>query len=235
MNISASIRACLDAIPVGMAGEEVVLDCCGTAYFPGHRLLVVADLHLEKSAAFARRGSLLPPYDSIATLARLALAIERYAPRAVACLGDSFHEADSHVRLDAQVRARLAELGAGRDWIWIEGNHDPHPPAGLGGIAAAELHIGGIGLRHQPRGGGAEIAGHLHPAARVRVRGRSLRRRCFAFDGTRLILPAFGALTGSINLRSAAFDGLFDARSLCAYLLGDGALHAIPHRALLPG
>ncbi|MFD1333582.1 phosphoesterase, partial [Methylopila musalis] len=131
---------------------------------------------------------------------------------------------------------RLAALQVGRDWIWIAGNHDPEPPAGCGGEAKAEMRLGPLTLRHEPAAGPApgEIAGHLHPAAKVSVRGRNVRRRCFATDGARLVMPAFGAYTGGLNVRDAAFAGLFQPASFAAWMLGDEGVYAFRLSGLRP-
>ncbi len=217
-----------------VAGAEVVFDRSGAAWLPAHRALLVADLHFEKGSAFAARGVPLPPYDTRATLARLAAAIAAYAPATVVALGDSFHDLGAGARMSAADRDDLARLAASTpEWVWIEGNHDPSPPPGLAGTCAAELALGPLTLRHAPTGARGEAAGHLHPCAKIARRGRSLRRRCFAVDGTRLILPSFGAFTGGLNVCDAAFDGLLspDAR---AYLLGRDAVWPAARRTWRP-
>ena len=164
---------------------------------------MVSDLHLEKGSSFAARGVLLPPYDTVATLGRLAAVIARHDPRMVIALGDSFHDRDAHDRLSATDRDAIAALQSRRDWIWISGNHDPALPPDLGGVVASEVAIGRIVFRHEPTGAAGEIAGHLHPKARVSTRGRSMERRCFACDGERAVMPAFGAYTGGLSIRDA--------------------------------
>jgi len=203
-------------------------DCAGVLYWPEESLLAVADLHFEKGSSFARRGMLLPPYDTAATLAALAPLIARYAPRIVVALGDSFHDGDGPARLSAQDRATLAHLQRGRDWIWIAGNHDPDPSPEVGGTHARALSIGPITFRHIPEGGDGEIAGHLHPAARVGVRGRTISRRCFAADTARIVMPAFGAYTGGLSIRDRAFAAVFGARDFTAHLLGRRRIFALP-------
>src|SRR4051812_30215497 len=162
----------------------MVADHDGALFWPEEGVLAVADLHLEKGSAFAERGVLLPPYDTAATLARLDRVIARYAPRTVIALGDSFHDDGGPARLMDQDRVALTQLQRGRDWIWIAGNHDCKPVAGLGGISAATVAIGALLFRHEPdrmtREG--EVAGHLHPIARINGRGRVVSRRCFACD-----------------------------------------------------
>jgi DNA ligase-associated metallophosphoesterase len=190
-------------------------------------LLVVSDLHLEKGSSFAARGVLLPPYDTVATLARLAAVIARHEPRMVIALGDSFHDREAHGRLSASDRAAIAALQARRDWIWISGNHDPALPGDLGGVVASEVVVGPIAFRHQPTGAAGEIAGHLHPKARVSTRGRSMERRCFACDGERAVMPAFGAYTGGLSIRDSAFSKIFQTPGLMAHVLGDRRLHTI--------
>jgi DNA ligase-associated metallophosphoesterase len=192
-------------------------------------LLVVADLHLEKGSSFARRGVLLPPYDTAATLARLAQAIARYRPSCVVTLGDNFHDGEGAGRMAEDDRAVLRSLQSGRDWIWIAGNHDPDPMPGVGGTFVDMLGLGPLIFRHTPSRGRAEgeIAGHLHPQARVARRGRAVSRRCFAADGRRLVMPAFGSYTGGFDICDRAFAGLFDPVSLTAHMLGPRRLYAI--------
>jgi uncharacterized protein len=202
-------------------------DLSGALFWSEQGLLVVSDLHLEKGSSFAARGVLLPPYDTVATLGRLAAVVARHNPRMVIALGDSFHDRDAHERLSDTDRDALAALQSRRDWIWISGNHDPALPQNLGGVVATEVAIGPIVLRHEPTGAVGEIAGHLHPKVRVVRRGRAMERRCFACDDERLVMPAFGAYTGGLSIRDAAFAKIFPARAFIAHVLGDVRLHAI--------
>ncbi|HVV42845.1 MAG TPA: ligase-associated DNA damage response endonuclease PdeM [Nitrobacter sp.] len=209
-----------------VAGTEFCVDLSGALFWEQERLLVVSDLHLEKGSSFATRGVLLPPYDTVATLGRLAAVLARYDPRTVIALGDSFHDRDAHERLSAPDRDALSALQARRDWIWISGNHDPALPSDLGGAVATEVALGGIVFRHEPTGRAGEIAGHLHPKARVSTRGRSMERRCFASDGERAVMPAFGAYAGGLSIRDRAFAKIF-AADFIAHVLGDSRMHAI--------
>jgi DNA ligase-associated metallophosphoesterase len=212
---------------VTIAGVALVADLSGALFWEAERLLVVSDLHLEKGSSFAARGVLLPPYDTAATLNRLAAVIARHDPRTVIALGDSFHDRDAHGRLSAPDRAAIVALQVRRDWIWIAGNHDPALPSDVGGTVAGEVAVGPIVFRHEPSGAMGEIAGHLHPKARVTTRGRSVERRCFAADGERVVMPAFGAYTGGLSIRDMAFAKIFQTVSLMAHVLGDRRLHAI--------
>lgn len=210
-----------------VAGASFHADLSGALFWDEQRLLVVSDLHLEKGSSFAARGVLLPPYDTVATLSRLAAVIARHDPRIVIALGDSFHDRSAHERLSIEDRDAMTSLQSGRDWIWISGNHDPALPRDLGGTVADEVAIGPIIFRHEPTGACGEIAGHLHPKARVTARGRSMERRCFASDGMRAVMPAFGAYAGGLSIRDAAFAKVFGARHFTAHLLGDNRVHAI--------
>jgi DNA ligase-associated metallophosphoesterase len=212
---------------VTIAGITLVADCAGALYWPEEGLLAIADLHLEKGSSFAARGVLLPPYDTAATLARMAHLVTHYAPRTVIALGDSFHDRKAHERLSAPDRDAVAALQARRDWIWIAGNHDPALPRDIGGVVASEVAVGRIVFRHEPTGAIGEIAGHLHPKARVTTRGRSVERRCFASDGERAVMPAFGAYTGGLSIRDAAFKKIFQTAGFMAHVLGDNRMHAI--------
>jgi DNA ligase-associated metallophosphoesterase len=212
---------------VEVAGVSLHADLAGALIWEEQHLLVVSDLHLEKGSSYAARGVLLPPYDTLATLSRLAAVIARHDPRVVIALGDSFHDRTAHERLSPDDRDALSALQAGRDWIWISGNHDPALPRGLGGTVAEEVAIGPITFRHEPTGARGEIAGHLHPKARVAARGRAMERRCFASDGVRAVMPAFGAYAGGLSIRDAAFAKIFRERSFTAHLLGDNRVYAI--------
>jgi DNA ligase-associated metallophosphoesterase len=208
-------------------GVSFIADLSGALFWEEQGLLVVSDLHLEKGSSFARRGVLLPPYDTAATLALLGILIGRRNPRMVIALGDSFHDSDAHNRLSRADSEAIVAMQARRDWIWISGNHDPALPSDIGGIVAEEVAVGPIVFRHEPTGAPGEIAGHLHPKARVATRGRSMERRCFACDGERAVMPAFGAYTGGLSIRDAAFAKIFQTLGFMAHVLGDNRLHSI--------
>lgn len=212
-----------------VAGARLIACGSGILWWPAHRLLAVADLHLEKGSAIAARGRFLPPYDTRATLERLETCIAARDPEHVVCLGDSFHDKRAAARLVDGDRERLAALVARQRWTWIEGNHDPLAPDGLGGEAARELRVGPLTFRHEAatdRIASGEISGHFHPKAIVLVRGRALHARCFATDGRRLVLPAFGAYAGGLNVLDAAMRPLFAGKP-AVYALSRGRVHAI--------
>ena len=221
---------------ISLAGTETAADPTGVLYWPSERMLIVADLHFEKGSAFAKRGVLLPPYDTATTLVRLAALLSRYAPRLVVALGDSFHDDDGFRRMLAADRAALRALQNGREWIWIAGNHDADLPRDVGGDFASFLAVGPLTFRHVPAAGAAdgEVAGHLHPVARVAQRGRSVSRRCFTSNGRRLVLPAFGAFAGGLNIRDDAFFGLFGALTYTALMIGAQRLYALSAARCLP-
>jgi uncharacterized protein len=221
---------------LALAGVALVADPSGALYCPDERLLVVADLHLEKGSAFARRGVLLPPYDTATTLAALARVIARYAPRTIVALGDSFHDNGGAVRMSEGDRTALSALQRGRDWLWIAGNHDSAPPAGIGGAFADALAIGSLTFRHEPstHSRDGEIAGHLHPLARLARRGHAVSRRCFVSDGRRAIMPAFGAYAGGLNIRDRAIVAVFGTLEFTAHMLGTHRLFAVSAAQCLP-
>lgn len=213
-------------------GHRLRLDPAGALIWPAQQLLVVADLHLEKGTAFARRGKLLPPYDTHATLSRLEALIHRWRPATVVSLGDGFHDRRGARDLSPELFDRLAILTRSRRWVWITGNHDPQVALGLGGAATPELTLArGLVLRHEPTGAEGEIAGHLHPKARVQTRRLSLNRPCFVADGDRLLLPAFGSFTGGLNVLDPDISALFPT-GFHAYLLGDARVFGFPHAVL---
>ncbi|TXR49672.1 ligase-associated DNA damage response endonuclease PdeM [Phyllobacterium endophyticum] len=219
---------------VVVAGHGGVCDPSGALYLEDDRILIVSDLHFEKGSSFARRGMMLPPYDTATTLAALARIIARYEPACVISLGDSFHDGQAAARLPARYAAELAALMAGREWIWITGNHDPEHPADLPGETFSELALGNLTFRHEPskKASPGEIAGHLHPAAKVVRRGQAVQRRCFVSDQSRMVMPAFGAYAGGMNILGRAFHGLFDAKAMTAYMLGQARVYPMLRTAL---
>jgi DNA ligase-associated metallophosphoesterase len=216
-----------------VAGTEVMLRPSGAMWLEAERTLIVADLHLEKGSSYASRGQMLPPYDTRETLGRLAAEVAALVPAAVVLLGDTFHDRKSEGRLAPDDADRLRALASGRTLIWVVGNHDADGPQALPGETADELSLCGLFLRHEPQAGvqPGEVAGHLHPAARVRAARGVVRRRCFVTDAERVVLPAFGAYAGGLNVRDRAFSGLF-SRSPLAGALGVGRVHAIGWRSL---
>lgn len=210
---------------IDLAGTPVVLDVSGGAFEPETRTLVVADLHLEKASSLTERGAgFVPPYDTRATMERLTGVLARLAPHRVIALGDSFHDHKTIARMHRDDLDTLCALVTSVEhWVWIAGNHDPAPPPVVGGEAAGEITLGSITLRHEPkqRPDGGEIAGHLHPSARIRRRGRAVRRRCFVHDARRMIIPAFGALTGGLDVSDRAIAGLFTTIPKVAMLGAD--------------
>lgn len=217
---------------IDVNGETLLLDACGAAYSSAHDTLIFSDLHFEKGSSYARGRQFLPPYDTTSTLLRMSRAIARHKPARVIALGDSFHDAGAAGRLGAEERGMLEALGAAARFVWIAGNHDPHPPSWLAGEIAETFRLGGLTLRHEPLVNfePGEVAGHLHPCASVAKWGRNVRRRCFVSDGLRLILPSFGAYTGGLDVGDAAIAGLF-AGPFHAYMLGHARVYAIPRRA----
>ncbi len=215
-------------------GVALQADVSGALLWPARRLAVVADLHFEKATAFAARGQLLPPYDTAATLDKLEAVIARHDIARVICLGDSFHDGDAAERLDPSQAARLKGFTARLDWTWIAGNHDPTPPEDWGGRIAADVTEGALTFRHEAERNarGGEVSGHFHPKASVAVRGRRITAPCFVTDGRRLILPAFGAFTGGLNVLDPAISGLF-GKGFQATLLGRNGLFAFPKQALV--
>lgn len=198
---------------IRFAGEAFIPDPSGALFWPRERTLLVADLHFEKATSYGRDGHFLPPYDTRATLDRLEQACARFRPAHVLCLGDSFHDAEAVDRLDEDDRARLSGLVADHDWHWIAGNHDGR--AGLerlGGAVDDEIRVGGLALRHEldaANGAAAVICGHFHPKATIGLAHRRITGRCFIFDQRLMIVPAFGAFTGGLNVADPAIGRLF--------------------------
>jgi len=221
-------RAPCGGLAMRLNGTRVVLRSSAALWLPKTRTLCAGDLHLEKGSAYAARGQMLPPYDTHETLGRLEAEVEALDPGAIVLLGDSFHDAGGESRMDPAAAARIEALARGRTFIWIVGNHDEAGPKGLPGDVVENIGVEGLVLIHEPTPGRrpGEVAGHLHPCARVTAFGRAVRARCFATDGERMVLPAFGAFTGGLNLREPAFAGLFAAPPT-AGVIGKNRVHAV--------
>lgn len=224
-------------VPFSFAADEFVLTRSRALYWPRELALLVADLHLEKASAFAPTGQLLPPYDSRETLERLALAIRETGARRVFTLGDNFHDSRGVARLEPHATGMLAALTRAVEWVWITGNHDSEmAEAGAGGTPVEELEIGGIVLRHQARAGESrpELSGHFHPRLQLTIHRRHIRRPCavVSADGTgagRMILPAFGALTGGMDAGDPAIlSAMQPAAAIDAVLSAGGRLVRFP-------
>jgi DNA ligase-associated metallophosphoesterase len=216
----------MTAAPIHFRDERLMLDPAGAAFWPARRVLILADLHLEKASAAALRGNLLPPYDTRATLEKLNRLVRLYRPAKVIALGDSFHDRTGAERLADADRARLAAMAREAHFIWILGNHDP-VPTDLPGESASEWREGPFTFRHQAAARLApreiEISGHFHPKASIDTKAKRVSRPCFVSDGARLMLPAFGAYTGGLDVRDPAIAKLFP-RGLRVFLLGQDQL-----------
>jgi len=188
-------------VPFSFAGHRLCALAEGALFWPARRALLVADLHFEKASWFAARGQMLPPYDSLATLGELARLVDRTDAAELWCLGDSFHDSAGCERLSPAARAALTRLTARLAWTWVAGNHDAALTDPCGGEVRVEAEVDGLVLRHEadPYELRPELSGHFHPKLRVSHRGRSVARRCFIATGNKLILPAFGALTGGLD------------------------------------
>ena len=217
----------------GLNGTAVTLRHSGALWIESARMLVVADLHLEKGSAYAMRGQMLPPYDTRDTLRRLQAEVVAAQPDAVVLLGDTFHDRASEDRLARDDAEGLRALSGLTRMIWVVGNHDADGPRHLPGEVADEIGVESLVLRHEPTPGrqDGEVAGHLHPCARVVASRGSVRRRCFVTDGARMVVPAFGAYAGGLDVFDPALRNLF-APQFHAFMLGKAAVHAVSSQRL---
>lgn len=220
--------------PIAICGKVFVADVSGALFWPAERALIVADLHLEKGSHFAKRGQMLPPYDTRETLQKLAAAIDRHDPETIIALGDSLHDVEAAERIAYQDLETLKILQDSCDWIWVTGNHDPAISERIGGHIRNVITIEGITLRHEPSVAPVthEIAGHLHPAAKLSMYGYTIRRPCFVGNGKRLVLPAFGTYTGGLNVLDAAFEPLLGGGGFAVWMLGEEGLYPVATRFL---
>lgn len=217
----------MTAAPIHLGRHRIMLDPLGGAVWPDEGVLAVADMHLEKGSACARRGNLVPPWDTAVTLDRLALLIRRHRPRTVVALGDSFHDRYGAGRMAATDFSRLHAMAQAAAFVWVLGNHDPVPPDGLPGAAVAEWRHDGLVFRHEAVGradpDSGELCGHHHPKAAIETRAGRVTRPCFVADAHRLMLPALGAYTGGLDIVAPPIARLFP-RGGRAFLLGQGRL-----------
>ncbi|SMQ58193.1 putative phosphoesterase [Devosia lucknowensis] len=235
MNNAALADITPDTVLLRFAGHNFEPLPSGALYWRSRETLLVADLHLEKMASFARRGQMLPPYDTAMTLTRLETDLRRTGARRLVALGDSFHRPDSAGLLTPADRMRLDAITETVECLWLSGNHDPVPHS-IGGICLPELELDGLFLTHEPQKGRTGlVAGHLHPAARIAMDGRSTRKPCFVHDSRLLILPAYGSSTGAINILSQAFLGLFHWPALEVVMLGRERAYPVPVKRLVGG
>jgi DNA ligase-associated metallophosphoesterase len=210
----------MTAVKLRFQHEHILLDPSGALIWPRMSLMAVADLHLEKGSACARRGHLVPPWDSQTTLARVGCVAAQYRPQIILAAGDSFHDRDAAARLAPEDRAGLAALANTARLIWVSGNHDPEPPYNLPGQCVAEFTAGPFTFRHQSQAGAqGEIFGHFHPKARIATRAGEITRPCFLADPARIMLPSFGAYTGGLDIRNPAIAALYPGGAE-AFLLG---------------
>ena len=202
-------------------GAQLIARPSGILWWADERILCVSDLHLGKSDRMARRfGVLVPPYETTDTLQRLQLEIELLKPAVVICLGDNFDDLDAANSLSLTDMQCLSELQAGREWIWIEGNHDPGSVE-LMGQHLTKYQFGPLVFRHIAKvSAEAEVSGHYHPKAAMRVRSNSIVRPCFLYDERRVILPAFGTFTGGLRTEAVEFNTLMQ-RVAFAVLTGN--------------
>ncbi|WP_293611610.1 ligase-associated DNA damage response endonuclease PdeM [Ponticaulis sp.] len=223
-----------DAHPmIRLCGHDLKPLAEGALWWAAQKTLIVSDLHLEKGSSFARAGQHLPPYDTRTTLALIRRLIGELKPERVISLGDSFHDPRAHERLPAEDWEAICALTHQLDWIWVEGNHDPDPPEGLGGTPSKEFRLGRLIFRHEPTGETGEISGHLHPCARLMGRGNKMvRRRCFITNGNSLILPSMGAFTGGLNVLEPVYQPLFPT-GMKVFMTGTDRVYAIPTSRLV--
>lgn len=216
-------------VSLSFAGHDLLPTPGGALLWPARRALLVADLHFEKASWYAARGQFLPPYDSEATLTALTQLVTDAGVAELWCLGDSFHDSAGADRLPGRAREMLADLQRRVDWTWVVGNHDAALGAGIGGRVVDEVDVEGLLLRHEAQLGEPrpELSGHYHPKLRVRVRGHSIARRCFVQTPSKLVLPAFGALTGGLDAGDPAILAAV-GRPATALVPTDGRLLRFP-------
>lgn len=211
-------------------------DASGALFIEEPKLLIVSDLHLEKASHYSAKGRFLPPYDSEKTLRKLQNVVQTFKPKTVLSLGDAFHDNEGRNRLSDNCIKLLDEISKITEFIWVIGNHDAGELKHNSMQSHTEIERAGIRFIHEADTSmsaedGFEVSGHFHPCATIIQRGRRLRRRCFAMDQKRMIMPAFGSLTGNLNISDPIYTPLFQKAEMSVILLGERSAHHIP-RAL---
>ena len=235
MNLTPSLAALPKAHKVMLADVAIYPDLSGALHVPELQALIISDLHLEQGSSLARRGIRVPPYDTAITLGHLETVIEKFAPKRMVFLGDSFHDGEGEARLAGEHLERLQKISNAHECFWISGNHDPLPPQSLAGHVADRVMLGPLMLRHEPLALNAhdyEISGHLHPGCSISQRGRRISGKCFVGDQRRMIMPAFGAYTGALSVFSGAFHGLFKHDETRVWMMGTNTVHCFPFSRL---
>lgn len=232
---SAAMRQIKDPTRLNFGGQDFVPLLSGALFWPCQNTLLVADLHLEKMSSFAKSRQFFPPYDTKATLAKLQRDLIETGAIRIISLGDSFHRDEGTTTLLPQDRAAITSFVAQHDWIWIAGNHDPSAHS-LGGQCCDELFIEGLTLSHEPDAKFApQIAGHLHPGARIRIKGRSTKRPCFVCDQSRLIMPSYGVSTGNLNVLHPAFKSVINKDEMRIFAIGRDQIYPVSAKYLVKG
>lgn len=232
---SAAVRQKQEPVMLSFGRQDFVPLLSGALYWPSQNALLVADLHLEKMSSFAKSRQFLPPYDTKATLAKLERDLTQTGASRVFSLGDSFHRDEGTTTLMPHDRELVTSFVAHYDWIWIAGNHDPSAHD-LGGHCCDELFMDGLTLSHEPDAKFApQIAGHLHPGARIRINGRSTKRPCFVFDEARLIMPSYGVSTGNLNVLNPAFKPVINKDEMRIFAIGRDQIYPVSAKYLVKG
>ena len=226
-----------DYTQIKLGTETFLCHCSGIVFHEKTETLIVSDLHLEKGSSYADSGQLLPPYDSLKTLKYLCHMSFILQPKVVVALGDSFHDANGPARLGIEEHQMINQVRVQAEWIWIIGNHDSELPPNWPDHVMQEYYIGNVVLRHEAaelKDGDVEITGHFHPKALAKVRGKNISKRCFAFDSTRMIMPAFGSYTGGLNVLEAPVREVFQERPFNTLMMGSKGLFSYPSQSLVP-
>lgn len=206
----------------------MLLDGDGALYWPEQGILILSDLHLEKSTFLAQQGSFIAPYDTQDTLERLERVITLYQPRELVLLGDSFHDRKAWTRLDASLRDRLLSLVSRVDRChWIEGNHDREAVCDLPPFTA-NYACEGVLLAHEHTSSSLpHIIGHYHPKMRIMLQKRVVRGKCFVRTPDLLIMPAFGTFTGGLDIHHPAFQKLIASKEIDYFLLYKSSIYRV--------
>ena len=202
----------MESIKKNIRGERFIFDKSGSIFLENLKTLIFSDLHLGKSLSFADHGNLIPPFDLDETLLNLKNIIERYKPKRLISLGDSFHENKSIQKMKRKYVYIINNLLRKVDITWIEGNHDSNLlfKDKIQGNFKNFYKLKNFKFVHSKslidEVNLFEFSGHYHPKITLKFNGVNYSYKCFILTDNFCILPSFGTYTGGLDIKSNALQ-----------------------------
>ena len=200
----------MESIKKNIKGEKFVFDKSGSIFLENLNTLIFSDLHLGKGLSFANLGNLIPPFDLDETLLNLKNIIEKYNPKRLISLGDSFHENKSIQKMERKYVNIINNLFHKINITWIEGNHDSNLlfKEKIQGNFKNFYKLKNFKFVHSKSEIDElnifEFSGHYHPKITLKFNGLNYSYKCFILTDSFCILPSFGTYTGGLDIKSSA-------------------------------